>query len=521
MILYQNIKNGTKNLKTKKNIYGKVGILMKKRLSKLSAMLLSVILVISSLSPFAVFADENDYDSSIVFEGAVIGGNVVFHELAGIEFQEFAEELEADPVDYIDVELDDEIGAVSAFTPFRTPVADFQADIDVANIMSRQGTSADYLLNAERAPDMSRSNAGIMPFNTNPNLAININGLFGLELNDLANNQQRWYHFNVPANSKITSVLSYQGGVYDLMLFRLNGSTLEPVAQSIVGNGSERLAYITPSAGTYFLAVAPFVPAPTPHLFTFVVEVTNGDQYELNDFFHQATVFNNSINIQANLDSRFDEDWFRLNVTTAKTKDITVSNAPAGNHYAVFLYDSNLNTVGSFYINGSATRRVDFAVGHYFIRILSLSGHHTTANYSLRVQDFVPPPPERQPIDSFRMEDFLKDSFVGKDLVTIYPLKRNFPIEAGGIFEVTVTINRTDSNRGRLWLTATAGEGRSYWGTQLSFVEGTHTVTEVIPHRIISIPGMPAYEDGSVNIELIAEGDMWVTMSVKSLSRPR
>ena len=374
----------------------------KKRL-RLSAPALIMALVIA-LSPISVFAEGTDgvpviYDVDYQVENDVLFA-LSYDDLFMPEFLEAIDfyiitkagdgyEL-YDATAYLTDEIDYDGGSPSAFAPFRSPALGAEITLDAIGIAPMQEVSADHLLNT----GVAQLNADIVPFNTNPNLAINITNFIGMDLSDLANHQERWYHFNVAANRKITVQLSYQSGIYDLALFRLVGSTLHLVQYSIEGRGLERINHISQSGGVYFLAVLPFVPAPVPHFFNFAVEVTSHfDSWELNGFHHQAVPFTNTINLQANLDNRFDQDWFRLNVTAARTKDITVSNAPAGNHYAVFLYDRNLNRVGSFFANVSATRRVDFSAGHYFIRIQSLTGHVVPNNYTLTVVPFVPPPP--------------------------------------------------------------------------------------------------------------------------------
>jgi len=279
------------------------------------------------------------------------------------------------------MEIDDERAHVSLIAPFRSPL--FPTEITLNNVDALVEVAPNNLMESAFTPH----NVGIEPFNTNPNLAIHIpSDWFGYELHDLANNQERWYNFNVPANRIVTIPLSYDSGIYDLYLFRLNGASLQLVAYSVIGNGFELIRYLSLTGGTYFLAVAPFVPAQVPHMFTFIIDATsNFDAHELNDSPQTATVFTNLIDIQANLDHAFDEDWFRLDMPTRGERDIVVMNAPAG-HYAVFVYDDNLNVIGSFMADGN-TRRLSSFGSIYYIRVLSLTGHRVDANYRLIVSN--------------------------------------------------------------------------------------------------------------------------------------
>jgi len=288
----------------------------------------------------------------------------------GIDMADLAMEL-AIEVDYSIEVFDSE--------PLRNPstIMDLDIIVDVEQVDAISAFPADHLLNN----DEPQGRFGIEPFNTNPNLAIYIpSALFGLELQDLANHQDRWYTFSVPANRKIQIVLSHQGGDYDLLLFRLDGFSLILVDVAATANPFERISYISSTGGTYFLAVSPFIPAPVPHLFTFVIDVISGfDANEANDFPHQATQMANHLDVRGNIDNRFDEDWFRLNVTTGGNRDVAVFNALAG-HYAVFVLDGNLNIIGSFMADGGI-RRMNFPAGTFYFRIVSLTGHRDATEY--------------------------------------------------------------------------------------------------------------------------------------------
>jgi hypothetical protein len=377
-----------------------------KKFKKLCSFLLSFVLVMAFLTPSVMASTQemNDLDNRKIEDSLGVG---IPAELAEynpedfditdfINFSGFDDEAITVPIetfgtdvlDIASVELGHEIPGeyeISMFSSYLFPDVSAPVASDILsrnNMQSAQSVTSDSLI----SNDIAHIGANNTMYNTDPNSAIYIpDTLFGLTLQDLANDEQRWYLFDVPANEKVTSFLNYQSGIYALGLYELNGVNLELVASSLFGGGSERLHYISQSGGIFFLAVLPIIPTSTPHLFNFVIEQTASfDSYEVNSFYDQAPVFTNSINIYANLDSIYDEDWFQLNITQAGTREIALFNAPTGQHYAVFLYDSNLNSVGSFYAD-HIPRSVSMSQGTYYVRILTLSGQRTDNNYWLNV----------------------------------------------------------------------------------------------------------------------------------------
>jgi len=264
--------------------------------------------------------------------------------------------------------------------PFNQPVAPLPATIELepALIAPFADLSADYLLQEPA------TYSEIAPFNTNPNIAITItDNLFGLNLQDLANHEERWYNFSIQPNRKVVITMMHNGGLYGLQLFRLNGNSLNLVEFSLTATGTERINYISSSGGVYFLAVVPLIPA-TPHLFSFRVDViSNFDSFELNETAAQAQNFTNSIALSANIDNQFDQDWYRLTVTTPGRRDIAVIGAPIG-HYAIFVFDNNMNQLVGTFANG-IIGGMHFTAGTYYIRINSHTGQHVMSNYELIV----------------------------------------------------------------------------------------------------------------------------------------
>lgn len=276
------------------------------------------------------------------------------------------------------IDLNNEIefgGNLGLFTPFSTRNSLLAESINV-------GLEETNAISSHVAEMYT---AEIAPFNTNPNLATTIpESLSGITLQDTANHLERWYNFQVPANRKITIGLNYHSGIYDLHLFRLNGNALNLVDVSMRGGGFELINHISVDGGTYFLAVAPFIASPTPTTFSFVIySIANRDVHELNETAATATIRNNSINITGNIDNRFDQDWFRLNITSAGYRQIGVFGAPVGD-YAVFIFNANGNQLGGFLADG-VMRVMNMPVGTYFILIESFTGNRNNNNYNLVV----------------------------------------------------------------------------------------------------------------------------------------
>jgi hypothetical protein len=84
--------------------------------------------------------------------------------------------------------------------------AAFDASVDINPEIGDQMSevSAQHLT---QGANPLRRGTPVAPRNSNPNLAININGLFGLDLYDLANHEERWYSFSAPQNNKISIYL--------------------------------------------------------------------------------------------------------------------------------------------------------------------------------------------------------------------------------------------------------------------------------------------------------------------------
>lgn len=356
---------------------------MKKFTSMLLTVILATIMIFPNATVFAATSAEFNGDADSFVE--LYAAPFEYEELNAVPFEdEEAKELL--------LEVSPEAAQLYEHTSTRNPrgLESTQITLDSLEIATMQDiASAQELESSYLLGGFSEGQAGIdmAPHNTNPNLAIHIpDSLFGLELHDLANHQERWYSFDVPANRKISIALQHQGGDYDLFLFRLDGFTLTLVEFAATGDPLERISYVSVNGGLYFLMVTPFIAAPVPHFFTFIIDVLSGfDAHEPNDFWHQATQRNNSISVFANLDNRFDEDWFKLSVTNTNRppRQIAVFNAPVG-HYAVFVYDSNLNIIGSFMADGQS-RTFNFSAGDYYIQVRSLTGHRVATNYRLIV----------------------------------------------------------------------------------------------------------------------------------------
>ncbi|MCL1987378.1 MAG: hypothetical protein FWG64_05340 [Firmicutes bacterium] len=441
-----------------------------------------------------------------------------------LELTELITDFEVIDFDYEEVielthEISDVQQEISLFMPVRSPLINSSLTLDNADLAFE--VSPNYLRNP------NARQVEVVPFNTNPNLAIDITNFIGFDLSDLANHEERWYMFNVPANNKVSIQLSYQSGVYDLILFRLVGSSLQQVDYSIDGRGVERINYISQSGGIYFLAVAPFIPTNTPHLFNFAVELSsNFDAFELNDLHTQATSFSDNFSVQANLDNRFDQDWFILDVNTASTKDLIVSNAPAGNHYGVFLYDSNFNLIGSFFANGS--RRVDFNLGRYFIQIRSMSGHVISANYRLTVEQARGPLLGQVTIPMQMIHN-------GEGAWALGPNNRLF-VESGGLVEFEVQVAPAWGSVEGALLAIDIFNDYVGFSTSTTFPDwpeiqkrapiGTGRFEVTYPRYNIGAIGQPPMPNAHIRVRLSAlmsptlhEGALYVSMTIRSFGR--
>lgn len=466
---------------------------MRKTFGKLSAFLLSLVLVISMAPSIAVSASESNVDYIPVIGTEIYVGEDYNPAVDEVEVIYLTNEITREPVPFNALTVRNS----ALYTPITLDATAYEISI------------------APMEGGLAYFNAEIAPLNTNPNIAITLNDShFGVYLNDLANHQQRWYNFVMPANRIINVRLWYSAGIYDLVLFRLNGSVLEPVAQSIDGGGYERIRHLTRNGGVYFLAVAPFIPAPTPQFFTFRIDISsNFDQFEMNDYVSQinaSTTFANAINIQANLDNPYDIDWFRLNVTTAGNFDITLSNTPTGNHYAIFIYDSNMNVLGSFFASGSAVRRINLPVGHYFIEILSLTGHVVSTNYRLQVARFVPPPPPppQRPMVGNPMG--LNQNFTSGSGYIVLTSRR---VQAGSIVEFsldkTVPHYAHPNAQAQFTIQFAPIANPNAWSEWTSFTtagSGRINRTIALPYRQISVPGQPLWQDVHVRVVMHTDG---------------
>jgi hypothetical protein len=356
---------------------------MKKLLVKATTVVLSLTLVMSTLFSPSVFASSaHEADKAIITDESIQQSNnigtfdandtefdmelVLFEEPALQQADFLAESAEKA------VELSFEIEGLESttfptFNVTQLPSLESFSEIDLDAMSESIDVGADHLVGG----NSRQQRAAITPFNTNPNIAIHIpDSLFGLNLQDLANNQERWYSFIVSKRSVISIAMSYQSGQYGMVLFSLDGGFLNAVDVAANGSRFERINYLT-DGGIYFLAVVPFVPASVPHFFSFAIDAVPD----------QTSTHSNSIDIHARLNSGFDENWHRINVTTAGKREIAVFNAPTG-HYGVAIYDGNLNLLGSF-IASNAPRSMNFTTGTYFVRVFSYTGQWANSDYWL------------------------------------------------------------------------------------------------------------------------------------------
>jgi hypothetical protein len=221
--------------------------------------------------------------------------------------------------------------------------------------------------------------------NDNPNNAFFIpESFYGFYIGDTADASERWYMIQTTATRKISVFLEQPNtsSDYDVHLFRLDGNILNLVSFSQNGMGaSEHLSYVG-NAGIYFIRFVPFVPANPASTFVFRVDVLSQfDAAEPDDFWFFANHHTAPFQTNQTIDNPHDVDWISFQVNTAGTFSIRLGNVPAGAQYAVFLFNNNLQSIGSFMSSGFAFRSVTLPAGTYFAQIRSLNGSFN-ANHS-------------------------------------------------------------------------------------------------------------------------------------------
>ncbi len=227
--------------------------------------------------------------------------------------------------------------------------------------------------------------------NTDPNNALFINSTYyGVPLADTADANDRWYFFENIGTNKLCSILNQDGeGDYNIYLYKLDDTTLNLVDYSANVGGFEKINYIGDD-GYYFLCISPYEAATTSYNYTFLVDVIeNYDQNEVNDNYNEAISYTNTIKTTGTIDNAYDEDWFKLTVDSGHAGNYCISvKTELDKQYALFLYDSNLSSLGNYLID-SNIKGFNLSEGDYYFRILSYTGEFTNNEYNFNVCNYL------------------------------------------------------------------------------------------------------------------------------------
>lgn len=153
-------------------------------------------------------------------------------------------------------------------------------------------------------------------------------------------------------------------------------STLQLVASSEYANQvDDNLAFI--GTGYYFIRIIPFG-ATNRNTYVFVVNTnTDYDEYEVDDNFSDSiTTYTGSMNITPNLDDAFDVDIAAFKPQASVDYYVSLNNAPEDAQYALFFYDANMKTLGSFLSSGNESRWIGLTSGNtYYVQVYSYDGN--------------------------------------------------------------------------------------------------------------------------------------------------
>lgn len=261
-------------------------------------------------------------------------------------------------------------------------------DVDIAETLAVETKVEDLTVKSDSP--MARSSA--TTYNTDPNSAIYLpESYFGYTLQDIADANDRWYVFESNGSNKIS--IDFQQtmyGNYDLVLYKLVGSTLYVADTSITDYTVENINYIADS-GIYYLRVMPRVAPSVSSYFQFRINMYSGfDSYEYNDSMELAQTIKESTAIVGTIDNVNDVDWYKVTPTKSETMEIRFPNAPSGTQLGAFVYDKSANLLGSFLVEDDTRRQFEMTAGQeYYVEIMNYTQTSPTAEYSFEITPFV------------------------------------------------------------------------------------------------------------------------------------
>jgi len=243
-------------------------------------------------------------------------------------------------------------------------------------------------------PVMSGYSARLAGHNTANTALFLDSNYMGNVLTDNADENENWYYFNNPSQSKISVCLEPPtDGDYDVYLYKYNEGSLALVSYSeYAGNAIMENLSCVAEADYYFLRVVPYTAPSEEATYKFIISLTsNYDSGEPDDYVDFANEYTDSISASQTIDNVFDVDYFKLNVSSKQEYRFSLNNVIDGAEYALVVYDENLNTLGSFVSTGSATGAITLDTGVYYVKVFSYNGVFSdTQNYTLSTATYYP-----------------------------------------------------------------------------------------------------------------------------------
>lgn len=171
-----------------------------------------------------------------------------------------------------------------------------------------------------------------------------------------AQGQQHLYYLQVPANGKITEIMSVPSGLdYDIALYRINppgqgytGITSSNYPSSLQNEFLREQVSAIVNAGDYYVLIQAISGSSTTNPYHLrVVESTSYSSYEPNDNLNTPSNVNvpvqPDVNIAENIDNAYDYDFFRLSVaeTSQYRMDFLHTAGGGANHFKIYSLSGN------------------------------------------------------------------------------------------------------------------------------------------------------------------------------------
>lgn len=213
---------------------------------------------------------------------------------------------------------------------------------------------------------------------------------FDYVISDEADENDNWYYFNNPSQSKITvQVGNPSGAAYDIYLYKFNEGSLSLASYSLYDGGTLLNLSCIAEADYYFLRLNPFIAPTESSTLNFAIDITTTyDSNEPDDSFLFATEYSNSINVHKTIDNPFDIDTYAITVNTSGNYKVFLGNIPSDAKYALYIYNSDLSYYNGWWATNTSTIEKDITLsqGTHYIKIMSYNTKYSkTQNYNLIV----------------------------------------------------------------------------------------------------------------------------------------